>query len=273
MRDIGDDILRPRLPQCRRRIAQRTRRIDDIVDQDAEAAFDVADDVHHFRFAGTLATLVDDRQRGIVESLGELARTHDAADVGRDDHQVATLEARMDVRAHHGCGIEIVGRDIEEALDLPGVQIDRQHAVGAGDGDQIGDELGRDGRAWPWFPILARIAHIGDDCRDALGRRALQRIDDDQQLHQIVVRRETGRLEHEHVLAAHILLDFDEDLLIGEPADQRVGQRAFEIVRDRLRERKVRIAGDQFHALGSLAPPFIVDGAIRKPLRFARPRR
>ena len=44
-------------------------------------------------------------------------------------------------------GEEIVGRDVEEALDLAGMQIDGQHAVGARLGDQIGHQLGRDRRA------------------------------------------------------------------------------------------------------------------------------
>jgi hypothetical protein len=52
-----------------------------------QAALDVADDVHHLGFAGALAALVDDRQRGVVEPLGEAAGADHAADVGRDDHQ------------------------------------------------------------------------------------------------------------------------------------------------------------------------------------------
>jgi hypothetical protein len=75
----------------------------------------------------------------------------------------------------------------------------------------------------------------------------------DQHLHQIVVDRVAGRLEHEHVLAAHILLDLDEDLLVGEAADARLGERNLEIVRDRRGERQVRVAGHQFHLRSSAA--------------------
>ena len=53
----------------------------------------------------------------------------------------------------------------------------------------------------------------------------LQRVDADQQFHQIVVGRIAGRLEHEHILAADILVDLDEDLLVGEAAHQRLGER------------------------------------------------
>jgi hypothetical protein len=38
----------------------------------------------------------------------------------------------LDVREKTGRGVEVVGRDVEEALDLAGVQVERQHAVGAG---------------------------------------------------------------------------------------------------------------------------------------------
>ena len=43
---------------------------------------DLADHVHHFGFAGALAPLVDDGERR-VDALGEAARAHHAADVGR----------------------------------------------------------------------------------------------------------------------------------------------------------------------------------------------
>jgi hypothetical protein len=56
-------------------------------------------------------------------------------------------EPVLDVARHHRRGEQVVGRDVEEALDLAGVQVERQHAVGAGMGDQVGDELGRDRRA------------------------------------------------------------------------------------------------------------------------------
>src|SRR3546814_15692464 len=64
-----------------------------------------------------------DLERGVVEALVERARAHHAVDVGRDDHQILAREARLDVGAHHRRGGEIVGRDVEEALDLPGVQV------------------------------------------------------------------------------------------------------------------------------------------------------
>ncbi len=151
MGDIGRDALRPGVEQRLCGVAQGSARIDDVVDQDAGATLHVADDVHHLALARTLAALVDDRQRGIVEPLGQRAGAHHAADVGRDDHHVAVTVTRLDIGRHHRLGVEVVGRDIEEALDLPRMQVDREHPVGARLGDQIGDQFGRDRGARPAF--------------------------------------------------------------------------------------------------------------------------
>ncbi len=140
------------------------------------------------------------------------------------------LMPRLDVGGDHRRREQIVGRDVEEALDLPGVQVDRQHPVGARGGDQVGHQLGRDRRARARLPVLPGIAEIGQHRRDPLGRRAPQRVDADQQLHQIVVGRIAGRLDDEHVLAADVLVDLDEHLLVGEAADAGIGQRHLEIV-------------------------------------------
>ncbi len=247
MRAIGRDALGALVHQCLGGIAQRPARIDDIVDQDAEAPFHVADDVHDFGFAGAFAALVDDRQRCVLEPLGERSCAYNAADIGRYDHQLGRGEARLDVGAHHRRAIEIVGRNIEKALDLPGVEIDRQDAVGARCGDDVGDELGRNRRARPGFAVLPGIAEIGHNRGDPARRGAFQRVDADQQFHEVVVRRIGGRLDDEDVLAANVLVNFDEHFLVGEAAHARFGQRHVEIVADRPGQREVAVARKDFH--------------------------
>jgi hypothetical protein len=68
-----------------------------------------------------------------------------------------------------------------------------------------------------------------------------------QQLHQIVVGRVAGRLDHEHVLAADVLVDLDENLLVGEAPHARLGQRHFEIFGNRAGQRQIAVPGEQFH--------------------------
>ena len=100
----------------------------DIVDQDAAAAAHVTDDVHDLGHAGFFAPLVDDGEVGF-QPFRELPRPQHAADIGRDHHDRASIAIQLvlDVAHEDGCGIEVVDRDIEEALDLPGMQVDRQH--------------------------------------------------------------------------------------------------------------------------------------------------
>ena len=125
------------------------------------------------------------------------------------------------------------------------MEIEGEHTVDAGARDQVGDELGGDRRARPDLSVLARVAEIGDHRRDAPRRGAAQRVDDDQQLHQVVVRRIGGRLQHEHVGPAHVLLDLDEHLHVGEAPHHRPGERPLEVCGDGFRERAVGIAGDE----------------------------
>src|SRR5690606_5839468 len=102
---------------------------------------DVADDVHHLRDAGAGAALVDDGKAG-ADALGHVAGPHHAADIGGDHHDVPDVVIVANVAHHDRGGGEIVGWNVEEALDLGGMQVQRQDAVGAGLGDQVGHQLG-----------------------------------------------------------------------------------------------------------------------------------
>src|SRR5262249_13349933 len=81
-------------------------------------------------------------------------RAPHAADVRRDHHELREIEALLDVAYHHRRRVEVVGRDVEEALDLAGMQVERHDAIGASVRDQVGDELRRDGGARPGFAVL-----------------------------------------------------------------------------------------------------------------------
>ena len=244
MGDVGGDLFGALIEQCVGGVHQRAAGVDNVVDQDADAAVDIADDIRHLGFAGPLAALIDDRERG-VDPFGKPARAHHAADVGRHYDDFAQIEALPDIAGDHRRGKQIVGRDIEEALDLPGMQIERQHAVGAGMGDEIGDELGRDRGARSGFAILPRVTVVRNDRGDPPRRRAPQRVDDDQQFHQVIVGGIRGRLDHEDVRAAHVLQDFDEDFHVGKAPDHGFGHRRADVITDRLGQRRIGIAGDE----------------------------
>src|SRR5580704_12913874 len=61
---------------------------------------------------------------------------------------------------------QVVERDVEEALDLAGVEIHRERAIGARRGHEVRDELGRDRRARLGLAILPRVAEVRNDRDD-----------------------------------------------------------------------------------------------------------
>jgi hypothetical protein len=63
----------------------------------------------------------------------------------------------------------------------------------------------------------------------------------------VVVRREGGRLDDEDVLAAHVLLDLDEHLHVGEALHLALGEGDIEIGRDRGRKGTVGVTRDELH--------------------------
>ena len=63
----------------------------------------------------------------------------------------------------------------------------------------------------------------------------------------MVVGRIGGRLQDEHVLAAHIFLDLDEDFLVREAPDAGLADLDIQVAGDRLGQNPVRIAREKFH--------------------------
>ena len=106
--------------------------------------------------------------------------------------------------------------DIEEALDLCGMQIHAEHAIGAGGCYQIGHQFGRDGSSAGILAILTSVSEVGDDGRDSLGRGSAKAVDVDQQLHEVGVDGIAGGLNDEAVPSSNILVDPDDQFAIRE---------------------------------------------------------
>src|SRR3990170_4543187 len=225
------------------RLDERAGGVDHVVDDHRVAGADVADQVHRHGGVRPLAPLVDDREAG-VQALGDGPRPLHAARVRRDDDRVAEL-LLAEVVDHDGRGEEVVHGHLEETLDLPGVQVEREHPVDPGGLEQVGDELGGDGHARLHLAVLARVAVVGEHGGDPPRRRALERVDHDEQLHQRVVHRRTRRLEDVDVRAADVLVDLDVDLPVREARDLRIGQRQAQVLRDLLGQRPVRVAREE----------------------------
>ena len=173
----------------------------------------------------------------------------DAADIRRDDHdfipaQFLLLEIADDDRR----GVEMIHRDVKEALNLSRMEVHGEDALHAGGGEEIGDELRGDGHARLVLPVLARVAKERNHRGDALGTGAARGVHHDEQFHQIVIRRRAGRLHDEEVAAADVLVDLHEGLAVRERIDE--GIRAFhsEPTANAVRQSRVGGTAEDFHS-------------------------
>ena len=133
----------------------------------------------------------------------------------------------------------MIERNVEESLNLVGVQIHRQHAVGAGALEQIGDKTRGDRHARLILAVLSGIAVVGKNGGNALGAAALERVHDDEQFHVRLIRLGATGLNHEHIAAANTLLHLTESLPIGKMLDIDLVEALAEIGGDLLRERQI----------------------------------
>ena len=172
---------------------------------------------------GAWPPLVDDREIG-VEPLGDRACPDHAADVGRHDQKILVV-LLPEIAEQDGRCVDVVDGDVEEALNLIGVEIHDHHAVDAYCRQHVGDHLRGDGHPGrPGAPVLARIAVKRDDRRDAGGARPPQRVHDNEQLHQMMVRGWAGGLDHVNVFAPHVLLNLHERFAVREGRHRALAQ-------------------------------------------------
>ena len=213
MRRAHVHVLRAHLLERARGFRHGAGRVDHVVDEDAVEAFDFTDNVHDFRYVRRGAPLVDDRQRG-VQAFRESARHLRGADIGRDDGDFAQVLLAIMGREHRH-RVEMIDGDVEESLELVLVKIETEHAVSTRRHDHVGQQLGADRDPRLVLAILSRVAVVRHHDGNARRACALGCVDQQQKL-EYVVRRRIRRLDDEHVVAANVLVDPDEDLAVGK---------------------------------------------------------
>ena len=176
--------------------------------------------------------LVHDRELA-ADVLLEVQRLLDAPLVRAEHHQVVLRDVQAaDVSGEFLAGVQVIDRDVEEALDLGRVQVEREDAVGPGAGDQVGDQLRRDRHAALVLAVLPGVAVVGQHGRDPGRAGPLERVQHDEQFHQVLVDRRAGRLDDEHVAAADVLVDADLGLAVGEVVERDAPERKAERLGD-----------------------------------------
>ena len=128
------------------------------------------------------------------------------------------------VADENGFRVEMIYRNVEEALDLRRVEIHGKHSVDAGGGEQIGDQLGGDRHAWLVFAVLSGIAEKRHHRGDPLRAGAAGGVHHDQELHQIVISRRTAWLDDENIGAADVFVNFHFRFTIRKRGDVDVGK-------------------------------------------------
>jgi hypothetical protein len=84
------------------------------------------------------------------------------------------------------------------------VRVDDEHSVGAGSADPNGRDAPDDGVAGAVTAILSRVPVVRQDRGHPLGPRSAAGVEDQQQFHEVVLHRRTGRLHDIDVVAAEI---------------------------------------------------------------------
>ncbi len=246
----GDDGLRAASHQGVGGEADRAGRVDHVVDQEADPAVDLADDLVHGDGVGHVgvAPLVDDRE-GASELVGPLVGHPYASCVRRDDDEVLVAVLLSHVLAQQRHGVQVIDGAVEESLDLGGVEVDGHDAGGTGRRVQVGHQPCGDRLTTGVLLVLTGVRVERRHHGDPLRRRALERVDHDQLLHHPLVDGRVVGLDDERVRPSYRLLEPYVDLRVRV----RDGAHRHQVdVEDRchlVRERRVRPAGEQHQSL------------------------
>ena len=186
-----------------------------------------------------------------MELLGKGAGTSHGTHIRGDHyHVLALLTELLGIVIHeHRVAQQIIHRDIEEALDLGGMEVHGEDPVSAGCGEHIGHQLGGDRITGLGLAVLTGIAEVGDHRGNAAGGSPLHGIDHDEQLHQVVVDRTAGGLYQEHIGTTDRFIDGGKHLAIGKMADLRVAQLDTNQLTNVFGQSHIGIAAEHLHIL------------------------
>ncbi len=232
------------------RSAERSRRVDNVIQDQAVFAFHIADDIHHFRLVCLFPALVDNGQ--VQPQLhGEGAGPGDGADVRRDDDiviRIFTDQIAVVLGENISSG-EIVYRNIKKTLDLRCMEIHCENPVRPGGRNEIRHQFRGDGVTALGLAVLPRITEIRHDGGDPPGGRTAAGVDHDKKFHQIVVDRFAGRLDDKHIAPANRFLQGNGAFSVGELGNHRAAEIHKKIAADLIGKIRVGIAGEDFDFL------------------------
>ena len=174
------------LPDDVDRVDYRAAGVHLVVHDDDVVALYVAHQSERFRILCHPPFL--DQCQGHIQFSRQVARLLGKAQVRSDDDCLLEMLVAQ-VVGENRKGSHSIAWDAKETLDLVGVQVERDVTVGAGDAYHISHQAGNDRHAGLILLVGAGVCQIRDDRCDTVRRGPLERVQKDQQLHQIVIDR------------------------------------------------------------------------------------
>jgi hypothetical protein len=144
----------------------------------------------------------------------------------------------------------MINWDIEEPLDLRSVQVHCEDAVDSGGGEKVGHQFRGDWNAWLIFPVLPCISKKRHHGCDPLCAGASRRVNQDEQLHDVVVGWRARWLDNKDVLTSDVFVDFHCGFPVWECFDLNIREWLAKGFCDFFRESAVCGSTDDFHRRG-----------------------
>lgn len=233
-------------------LAESATSIGHIVDNDSDLAANITDQNHARDLIGPGALLVDKGETE-VEAVGDGGSSLCTASIGRHNNTILHLEVIADPAEGAGLSVQVVDGNIEESLDLRGVEIHSDDMVAAGGLKHVSHQTGSDGRTRFILLVLTSVGEVGQDGGDAAGRGRLASVDHDEQFHDSIVDvARGGGLQHKDCDAKQSVLC----IWISKPVVCHTI-----LVPDRLADADARLVVRvlQDHDLGQLNPQTAAD--------------
>jgi hypothetical protein len=179
----------------------RASRGDHVIDDEAGAIADIADDMGDLRLRPVFALLVEHNDRSSQALRVGRGHLHPTG-VGRN-HQSLRRQRGPQPFAQNGYSGQAVHGHMKESLDLRRVRVDDDHLTHARRLKQRRYQACRDRLTSSMTFIRARIAEVRDDSSNMRRRCTAAGINKGEQFHQVFMHRRAGRLNDKHVLSPH----------------------------------------------------------------------
>ena len=124
----------------------------------------------------------------------------------------------------------MVYRDIKEALNLTSMQVNSYYTVQTSSRHKVSYQLSGNRLTATGLAILTSICIIRYYCSYTSCRSTLASVSHNQQLHQILIYRLTGRLDNKNIFSTNTFTNHDLNLTIVEMANLCINQRNIQIL-------------------------------------------